>query len=129
MIKSPLGWRACCAWTSCVVLVLLLLCGAQMVDSKRRENRCMKHYFVHTIEHPTKNCEKKVRNKTMPCSMWYSHLDENVFLFVLGGFLSFFGGGGFIFLRKMCGKGVRRFLFFRKDVLSVKPLHFSFWLW
>ncbi|XP_052705247.1 norrin-like [Crassostrea angulata] len=59
MIKSPLGWRACCAWTSCVALVLLLLCGAQMVDSKRRENRCMKHYFVHTIEHPTKNCEKK----------------------------------------------------------------------
>lgn len=124
MIKSPLGWRACCAWTSCVALVLLLLCGAQMVDSKRRENRCMKHYFVHTIEHPTKNCEKKVRNKTMPCSMWYSHLDENVFLFVC--LLLFFCvvsssflGGGFIFLKKMGGEGVRRFLFFFSEKMCL----------
>ncbi|XP_061184772.1 norrin-like [Saccostrea echinata] len=55
MVKSPRSPGALFVWTICVVL----LWGVQMVDSKRKENKCMRHYFVHTIEHPKKNCEKK----------------------------------------------------------------------
>ncbi|XP_022344437.1 norrin-like [Crassostrea virginica] len=61
MIQTgPLARSGCVAWTLylCVALVLLL-CGVRMADSKRREQRCMKHYFVHTIEHPSGNCEQK----------------------------------------------------------------------
>ncbi|KAL8583227.1 hypothetical protein ACOMHN_013782 [Nucella lapillus] len=41
------------------VIVTLLCLRSAMVTSLRKENRCMRHYFVETIRHPTKVCESK----------------------------------------------------------------------
>jgi hypothetical protein len=35
--------------------------GCITVETVRRENRCMRHYFVATIKHPSKDCDTKVR--------------------------------------------------------------------
>lgn len=37
--------------------------GCITVETVRRENRCMRHYFVATIKHPSKDCDTRVRIK------------------------------------------------------------------
>lgn len=34
--------------------------GFVTVETVKRENRCMRHYFVTTIKHPSKECDSKV---------------------------------------------------------------------
>lgn len=49
-----------CGWPDGLVMMWALhMLHLVEVDGVRRENRCMRHYFVHTIDHPNKNCERK----------------------------------------------------------------------
>ncbi|KAJ8310145.1 hypothetical protein KUTeg_012010 [Tegillarca granosa] len=49
-------------WLYDVILVCLIcLMFGERIEAVKRENRCMRHYLVHTVRHPTKKCEKKVR--------------------------------------------------------------------
>lgn len=44
--------------------------GFVTVETVKRENRCMRHYFVTTIKHPSKECDSKV-SKGLTLSICY----------------------------------------------------------
>ena len=53
------GWVTNYSLRAYVIFTLLCLHPA-LVSSLKKENRCMRHYFVETIRHPNKVCESKV---------------------------------------------------------------------
>ncbi len=44
---------------TCIVLTVMSVLFT-MTQAVRKENKCMKHFFVETIQHPTLKCQQKV---------------------------------------------------------------------